>query len=242
MILLRSLGFNLVMYAAGAALSLWGQVLLRTAPQRLIGLGQLWGWITLAALRRLCGITIDVKGREHLPVGGGALIAAQHQSAFDTLVWLTLLPRPTYVLKHELLRLPLLGSLLVPAGLIAVDRAGGLMVMRKLLADCRAAIADGRQIVIFPEGTRVAPGERIVLQTGVAAIAKTLDLPIIPAATDSGRFWGRQAFRKRAGTLHIRLYPALPAGLPRQEMMDRLAEVFYQNSVDNSVGKDAGPL
>jgi len=227
MIFLRSLGFNIVMFGAGTVLSLYGNLLVRLAPGRILGLGQLWARLTLRALAPLCRIHIDVAGGEHLPTSGPALIAAQHQSAFDTLVWLTLLPRPAYVLKQELLKLPLIGGLLLPSGFIAVDRAGAATAMRKMLADCRRAAAQGRQIVIFPEGTRVPPGERAVLQPGIAALAKHLNLPVIPAATDSGRFWGRQAFYKFPGRLHIKLHPPLPADTPRERLLEQLSRYFY---------------
>jgi 1-acyl-sn-glycerol-3-phosphate acyltransferase len=188
----------------------------------------------------LCNVRIDIAGEKHLPQAGPALIAAQHQSAFDTLVWLTLLPRPAYVLKHELLRLPLLGPLLLPSGFVAVDRAGGAAALRKMVADCRKAVAAGRQIVIFPEGTRVPPGEQAVLQPGVVALAHALDLPVIPAATNSGMFWGRNAFNKRPGRLQIRIFSPLRVGARREEIISTLTRMFYTRGVDNSVDEAIG--
>ena len=120
-------------------------------------MGQLWSRISLRALKILCNIQIEVEGREFLPQSGPALIAAQHQSAFDILLWLTLLPYPAYVLKQELVEIPVLGATLPKAGFIAVDRDGGATSLRKMVAGCRKAVAAGRQIVIFPEGTRVPP-------------------------------------------------------------------------------------
>jgi 1-acyl-sn-glycerol-3-phosphate acyltransferase len=235
MTMLRSLLFNIVMFSTGSALSLYGRVLLWFAPGRVIDLGMLWARISLRALALLCGIRIRVSGAEYLPRAGAGLIAAQHQSAFDTLVWLTLLPRPAYVLKRELLKLPLLGPLLIPSGFIAVDRAGGVVALRKMVADCRRAIAAGRQIVIFPEGTRVPAGERGVVQPGVVALALALDLPVIPVATDSGLFWGRAAFTKYPGELKIKIFEPLPRGTRRAEVIRRLTECFYEEGVDKSV-------
>ena len=111
-----------------------------------------------------------MSGREWLPAGGPALIASVHQSAFDTLVWLTLVPRCCYVLKQELLRIPLLGPLMGKTGMIAVDRAAGAGAMRHLLREADRAVREARQIVIFPEGTRGAPGRLLPLQPGVAAL------------------------------------------------------------------------
>jgi len=239
MIPLRSLAFNIVMFGTGTVLSLCGWVLKYTAPFYVIDLGMLWARISLAALRLFCGVRIDISGKKYLPQAGPALIAAQHQSAFDTLVWLTLLPRPAYVLKQELLRLPLLGPLLLPSGFIAVDRAGGAAALRKMVTDCRKAVATGRQIVIFPEGTRVPPGEQAVLQPGVVALAHALDLPVIPVATNSGLFWGKDAFNKRPGGLRIRIFPPLRAGARREEIITTLTDVFYRKGVDNSVDETA---
>jgi len=237
---LRSLAFNIVMFGTGAVLSIWAHIVKRFRPESVLDFGMLWARISLRALAILCKVEIQVEGAENLPKSGPALIAAQHQSAFDTLVWLQLLPRPAYVLKRELLDLPLLGPLLLPSGFIAVDRGGGAAALRKMVADCRAAVARGRQIVIFPEGTRVPPGESAILQPGVVALAQVLDLPVIPAATNSGLFWGRNAFHKRAGRLHIKICPPLPAGAKRAEVMAALTEIYYGRAVDNSVEEARG--
>ena len=184
-----------------------------------------WARATLAGLRPLCGIAWSVTGREHLPAGP-ALIAAQHQSTFETMLWVALLPDMVFVLKQELIRIPLFGGMLSAAGMIAVDRAAGASAIRVLLREGAAAIAAGRQIVIFPEGTRVAPGIRAPLQPGVAALAARLGVPVVPALTDSGLAWGRRAFRKVARPIHVTILPPLPAGLPRQELLRLLSEAY----------------
>jgi 1-acyl-sn-glycerol-3-phosphate acyltransferase len=239
---LRSLAFNVVMFGTGAALSIWAHVMKRFRPESVLGFGMLWARISLRALGLLCGVQIQVEGAEYLPKSGPALVAAQHQSAFDTLVWLQLLTRPAYVLKRELLDLPLLGPLLLPSGFIAVDRGGGSAALRKMVADCRAAMAQGRQIVIFPEGTRVAPGERATLQPGVVALAHALSLPVIPVATNSGLFWGRNAFHKHAGRLRIKICPPLPASRGRAEILATLTKIYYDPGVDNSVEEASADL
>lgn len=232
---LRSLAFNIVMFSSGIILCLAGHAMRLFQPRHVLTAGKIWARINLASLRVICGIHIDVEGQENLPSGNRAIIAAQHQSAFDTLVWLILLPRPAYVLKQELLRLPLFGSLLEPAGFIPVDRAGGAPALRRMVTGCRAALAAGRQVVIFPEGTRVPPGERGVIQPGIVAVASGLNLPVIPVATDSGLYWGRQAFKKYPGHLKIRIFPPLAPGMQREEMIRKLTSAFYVQGVDNSV-------
>jgi 1-acyl-sn-glycerol-3-phosphate acyltransferase len=187
------------------------------------------------------GIRLEVLGREHLP-RGAALIASRHQSAFDTMVWLTLVPRCCYVLKHELLRIPLFGKLIQATRMIAVDRTGGGATLRSLVRQGERAVREARQIVIFPEGTRSPPDSMLPLQPGVAALASRTGLAVIPVVTNSGSYWGRRAFRKRPGTIRMVIRPPLPVGLPRHELMVRLCEQFTipldaaGRPVDNSVG------
>jgi 1-acyl-sn-glycerol-3-phosphate acyltransferase len=187
------------------------------------------------ALRLLCGIRLRITGLQHLP-DGAALIAPQHQSAFDTFVWLTLVPRCCYVLKRELLRIPLFGPLLPLAGMIAVDREGGATALRGLLREGERAVRERRQIVIFPEGTRAAPGTLLPLQPGVAALAARIGLPVIPVATDSGLYWGRRAFHKRPGTIHVRILEPIAAGTPRGQLMSRLETALRGRAVEKLVG------
>jgi 1-acyl-sn-glycerol-3-phosphate acyltransferase len=163
-------------------------------------------------------------GLGNLPAGP-AIIAAKHQSAFDTVVWLTLLPPgrdPAYVLKQELADIPLWGRLAARGGHIAVDRAAGASALRGMVRAAQGALAAGRPVVIFPEGTRTAPGERVPYQPGVAALAAATGAPVVPVATDSGLYWGRRAFQKRPGTIHVEVLPPLPQGLPRPALMAAL--------------------
>jgi 1-acyl-sn-glycerol-3-phosphate acyltransferase len=216
------------------------------ARHRSLSLAKSWVGAALAGLRPLCGIEMRISGLDSLPVDEPALLASQHQSEFDTLVWMRLLARPSYVMKRELTRIPLFGPMLVPAGMIPVDRAAGASALRQLLRDCVAARDARRQIVIFPEGTRVAPGARVALQPGIAAIAAKLGLPVFPVATDSGRRWTRRRFGKHPGTIHIAIGPPIPPGVAREELLARI-EAFWRKceingfaAVDNSVGDPAG--
>lgn len=243
MILLRSLAFNLWLYGATLVLSLrYG--LCRPDRAASLRAGHAWARAVIGGLRVFCGIDFVVTGTEYLPKGGAALIAPMHQSAFDTAVWVQLVPDFVYVLKRELTFIPLFGTMLGLAGMIAVNRRAGAAAIRELLRGADAAVAEGRQIVIFPEGTRVAPGKQVRLQPGVAALAARTGLPVIPVVTDSGHHWGRRAFLKRPGTIQIAVLPPLPAGLPRAELMSRLEAVYAEGyaalrgnfPVDNSVG------
>ena len=221
---LRSLLFNLAFWLLTLILGLISLPLLLGPRQWLIPLMRFYAWMNVGLLRRICGIRLRVEGREHLPTGGGAaLIASKHQSAFDTFIWFGLLPDVSYVLKQELLWVPVWGWFARKTRQIAVDRSAGPAAVRHLAKAGKVAAAEGRQIVIFPEGTRMAPGVQGVIQPGISALAAATGLPIVPVATDSGHCWGRRAFRKRPGTIHILVRPPLPAGLPRAALLARLA-------------------
>jgi 1-acyl-sn-glycerol-3-phosphate acyltransferase len=238
---LRSLLFNIWFYGLTVVFAAGGIGLRAVAPGRALAYARVWAGLVLSGLRPLCGITWKVSGWRHMPTSGPALIASMHQSAFDTLVWEVLAPNFTYVLKRELTRIPLFGPMLHATGMIAVDREAGAAAIRDLLRAGDRAAAAGRQIIIFPEGTRVAPGETAVLHPGVAALAARTRLPVIPVATDSGKCWGRRAFRKRPGVIHVSIQPPIEPGLPRAVLMARLAAAFargtaeIEEAVDNSV-------
>jgi 1-acyl-sn-glycerol-3-phosphate acyltransferase len=236
MTLLRSTLFNLYFFLLTFVLTLVLATPARFfAPHRVLDVARLWARLQLHGLRLICGIRLSVEGLERLGTGP-ALIASTHQSAFDTFVWLTLAPRCCYVLKQELVRIPLFGPLLPLAGMIAVDRSGGASAMRHLLREGDRAIREGRQIVIFPEGTRAGPGESLPLQPGVAALAVRSRLPVVPAVTDSGRCWGRRAFQKRPGTIRIRLLKSLSPEAGRDRFMHCLEQALRTRPVENSVG------
>ena len=248
LILLRSILFNILFFSLTFLGCLAGLALLALPRRHLRRYVRGWAHLMLFLLRWVCGIHLRVTGRDHLPQGA-AVIAAKHQSAYDTIVWLALLPDPVYVLKQELLRLPFWGQLARHYGAVAVDRQGGAPALKRMVREAAAAAAEGSQIIIFPEGTRTAPGQRVPYHPGVVALAAAAGAPVVPAATDSGLHWGRRAFFKRPGTITVALLPPLPAGLPRAQLLARLAEAIEGESdrllatnpvgvapVDNPVG------
>jgi 1-acyl-sn-glycerol-3-phosphate acyltransferase len=243
MLWLRSALFNLLFFTLTAILAVVALPVLVLPRRSMLWIFHAWSWMVVMLLRTICGIRLRVTGTEHLPRDGAALVAAKHQSAFDTIVWLGLLPRPAYVLKRELLWIPIYGWLVRRARMIAVDREAGGAAMRHLMRAGRQAAAEGRQMVIFPEGTRVAPGAHVPYQPGIAALAAVTGLPVIPVATDSGLHWGRRAFHKRPGTITVAILPPLPAGLRREALLQRLEAVIEAETarlvavkpVDNSV-------
>ena len=232
MIIVRSAFFNVAFFLVSFVLTVAATVVRFTAPRFVFDMAVLWARTLVASVRVICGIRLEVTGFDNIPPGG-VLIASRHQSAFDTFVWLTLLPRCCYVLKDDLLRIPLFGSLITSMGMIPVDRGGGGGSIRALLRHGDRAAGEQRQIVIFPEGTRGDPGTPGELQPGIAALALRTGLPVIPVSTDSGRYWGRRAFRKQPGTIRIVIGQPIPAQTDRKALMQAL-EVGLE-AVDRAV-------
>jgi len=219
--ILRSALFNALFYGSTALTVVFGLPLIAFPPGVMHRYLRAWARTMLWFLRVVCGIRLRVTGAENLPLDGPALIAAQHQSAFDTVVWHALLPRPAYVMKAELMRIPGWGAMARHVHSIPVDREGGASALKRLVRATREAAAAGYQVVIFPEGTRSAPGEVAPWQPGFAAMAAATALPVVPVATDSGRFWGKRAFTKRPGVLTVAVLPPILPGLPRAELTAR---------------------
>ena len=225
LLVLRSLLFNILFFGVAATFAVLGTPLLlgpKRFQRRAMGwLARLLVWI----MEKTCNIEVRVSGREHLPAEGAALIASKHQSAFDTLVWFALVPDVTYVMKQELFRIPLYGAFARRAGMIGVDREGGAKAMRQMMREAQLSASEGRQIVIFPEGTRTKAGQRAAWHPGVVALASATRLPVIPVATNSGKFWARHHFIKRPGVLAINILPPL-TDTPRDQLLARLEEVI----------------
>jgi 1-acyl-sn-glycerol-3-phosphate acyltransferase len=226
---LRSLLFNGFFYGWTALCVVVGLPLLLGPRRGIYYLGRAWAHPILAALALLCGLRHEVRGRENLPAGA-VLIAAKHQSAWDTIIFSILLWDHSFVLKRELLWVPLFGLYLARAGLIAVDRQGGARALKQMVAAARRVAALGRPIVIFPEGTRVAPDQHRPYQPGVAALYGQLGLPVVPVALNSGLFWRRRSFLKRPGTITLEFLPPIAPGLPRKIFLARLEEAIEGRS------------
>jgi 1-acyl-sn-glycerol-3-phosphate acyltransferase len=169
--------------------------------------------------RFLLGVRSQVEG---IPPKGACLVASKHQSMFETLEILLLLDEPAMVLKKELADIPLWGWVTRRYGVIPIERTGGAAALRRMMRAAEAAIAEGRPIVIFPEGTRVPPGETPPLRSGFAGLYRALKLPVVPVAEDSGRLWPRGRLVKHPGIVTIRFLEPIEPGLPRGEIEARL--------------------
>ncbi len=174
-------------------------------------------------LRVIAGTKLEVRGREHLPAGS-ALIASKHQSAWDTFGLIPLLHDPALVMKAELGRIPLYGWFSRKFEMILIPREKRAAALKQLLRDAKQRAADGRHILIFPEGTRQSPGAPPDYKSGISALYEALDVPCVPIALNTGVFWPRRGFIRRPGTMIVEFLPALPPDLPRQDFSRTLQE------------------
>jgi 1-acyl-sn-glycerol-3-phosphate acyltransferase len=216
MILLRSALFAIVFYAVTAVM-LVGLIWLLLGPRKLaIEALKLHGRICIRLLRWICGTSLEVRGREHLPTGA-CLVVAKHQSAWDTFALLTLFDDAAIVLKDELKWIPVYGWFCVKFEHILVKRDKASVALKALIRDGRGRTAQGRQILIFPEGTRTAPGAAPDYKPGYIALYEALGVPTIPLALNSGLYWPRRSPWRYPGTIVVEFLAPISPGLPRAE-------------------------
>jgi 1-acyl-sn-glycerol-3-phosphate acyltransferase len=215
--MIRSALFLLWFACVSAVLSLVFLPVLILPRGASVWLARAWARTTLWGLRIFAGIDMRVEGE--VPKGG-VLVAAKHMSMWDTLALYLVLDDPAIVLKRELLTIPFYGWFLWKATAIAIDRGAGATALRKMTHAAKAVIAEGRPILIFPEGTRKKPGAAPDYKPGVAAIYGLLGVACVPVALDSGRYW--TAFRKYPGTITLAFLEAIPPGLKRAPFMQTL--------------------
>lgn len=221
MIVLRSHLFNVAFYVWTALLAV-AYLPLLLAPRRTVQAGAaLWCRGVLFLARVICGLSYRIVGRHNLPAGA-VVIAAKHQSAWDTMIFHQLLDDPVYALKRELLYVPLVGWYMRRAGNIRVDRKSRVRALRTMIDGAGAALDRGRQVVVFPEGTRVAPGAEAPYHAGIAALYSRCKAPVVPVALNSGVFWGRRSHRKEPGVITLEVLPAVPPGLDREAFLHEL--------------------
>jgi 1-acyl-sn-glycerol-3-phosphate acyltransferase len=241
MIVLRSLAFNTGFFGWTGLLLVCGLPLLAADRAALRRLGRLWARGVVWMLRWIVGAEIEMRGPR---LAGARLVAAKHQSALDTMIFFLMADDPAYVMKKELAAIPIYGSFARHQGMIFVDRAGRAGALKAMVADAKSACADGRQVVIFPQGTRTEPGAPIAdapYQPGIAALQQALEMPTTPVALNSGLVWGRRSFLKRPGRIVVEVLPDLPAGLRRAEFM-RLLEDRIESATARLEAEARGDL
>lgn len=191
-----------------------------------------WARLMLRLARVLCGVRWQVEGRERLPAGP-AVILSKHQSAWETLAFQSIFPPQVYLLKRELLWIPFFGWGLALTSPIAIDRSKGRAALKTLGRQGRERLAQGFWIVIYPEGTRVAPGERRKYQLGGAWLATQAGVPVVPVAHNAGLLWPRNAFLKRPGVVTVRIGAPIATAGRRAEEVNAEAESWIEAQQTN---------
>jgi 1-acyl-sn-glycerol-3-phosphate acyltransferase len=218
---LRSLLFNVAFWIWTAILALAALPLLLLRRRAMQAVGRNWGRGVDALARAVVGLSYEVRGRERVPQEP-AIFAIKHQSAWETMIVHSLLDDPAIALKRELTLIPLFGWYLLRAGMIRIDRGAGARALRSLVEGARGALDRGSSVVMFPEGTRVAPGQRRPYQPGIAALYLQLERPVVPVALNSGLYWRRRGFLKRPGSIVVEFLEPIGPGLDRKSFMAEL--------------------
>jgi 1-acyl-sn-glycerol-3-phosphate acyltransferase len=217
----RSLLFNVLFYVTTTLFVVIGSPLL-FAPRS-------WAMVALKVhsnfelwlLRAIVGTKIEVRGRENIPQGP-CLVASKHQSAWETFALIPLFRDPALLMKRELFFIPFHGWFSRKFQMIPVDRDKGPSALRRMLREAKKRIDDGREIIIFPEGTRRPPGAPPDYKTGIVLLYDALGVPCLPVALNSGLFWPRRSAIRRPGTIVVEILKPIPPGLPRDEFLRRL--------------------
>ena len=225
----RSLLFTVWLYGLIAVVGIGGLPLL-LGPQRWVfAMTRLWARLVVWGLEVIAGVRMEVRGLEHRPTGP-CLIGAKHQGMFDTIAPLLFLENPCFVLKQELMRIPVYGWFAAKAGHIAIDRAAHAKALRGLVHAARDRLGEGRPIIIYPEGTRRAPDDPPAYKPGVAALYRDLDVGCTPMATNSGVCWPAHGFLRRPGVIVFEFLPPIPPGLKRATFMAMLEDAVEDAS------------
>ena len=191
---------------------------------------RIWSRGVLLALRWTVGLTHTEHGKENLPTGP-CLIVANHQSQWETIAFLTLIPNVAIVAKQELLSIPVMGWFLRHSPMILIDRDSGGSALRHMLTGARAALAHGRPVLIFPEGGRRSASTNVEFKRGVGLLYGQLGVPVLPVALNSGRFWTAEHRHKLPGSIHVSYLPVIQPGLTGTDFI-RFAEHALQQALN----------
>jgi 1-acyl-sn-glycerol-3-phosphate acyltransferase len=221
LIIVRSVLFNILFYL-NLALHLVATVPAILLPKRaMINIAKSWGHTSNWLLRAVCGVKIEYVGLEKIPEGP-LIVASKHQSIWETFSLMPLFDTPTFVLKRELMWLPFFGWGLWKAGMIPVDRGAGSQALAAMTKQAAVEVRGGRQLIIFPEGTRRPPGAEPKYKFGVAHLYAEIGVPCVPIALNSGLFWGRRQFLRYPGTIRLEVLDPIEPGLGKQAFFQRL--------------------
>lgn len=226
--MLRSLIFAVVFYINTAVFLIVGSPLL-FGPRSWAMMGlKAHARASLWWLKVIVGTRLEVRGLDKIPPGP-VLIAAKHQSAWDTFALIPLLKDPALIMKAELMRIPLYGWFSRKFGMIPIRRETGPSALREMVREARARVDAGREVLVFPEGTRRAPGAPPDYKSGLALLYDGLKIPCVPLALNSGLFWPRRQFMRYPGTIVVEFLDPIPPGIPRAQFKPML-----ENSIETA--------
>ncbi|BCJ89551.1 1-acyl-sn-glycerol-3-phosphate acyltransferase [Terrihabitans soli] len=224
----RSIALNTAFYAFFLVAAILGLPFL-IAPKGALMVARIWATINLWLLKTIGGITLEVRGREKLPKGG-CIIAAKHQSALETFGIVPFVGDFAFILKRELNWIPLFGWYTTRAGMIGVNRGARSQALRDMTVEAKKAIANGRQIIIYPEGTRRPPGAPPAYKFGPVHLYSQLDTVVVPVAVNTGLYWPRRSFLRYPGTAVLEFLDPIPPGLDGEAFKERLETVIEEAS------------
>jgi 1-acyl-sn-glycerol-3-phosphate acyltransferase len=218
----RSAFFVLMFYIWSAGIAIVSTPILFGPARLSLGMFRIWS-LGINALLGICGVRVEVRGREHIPAGA-AIVAPKHQCMLDVFAQFSVLPATVFVMKKELTWIPWFGWYAARVRSIVVDREAHATALRKLVREAKVRFAEQRQVVIFPEGTRTEPGAPGDYKPGIAALYRELGVPVHPVATNSGAHWPAHGFIRRPGVVVFEYLEPIPPGLKRAEFMRLLSE------------------
>jgi 1-acyl-sn-glycerol-3-phosphate acyltransferase len=220
---IRSVLFDISFYVASFILMVVFLPLMLLPQKAIFWAGRAWVAVAMWLLKLFVGLSYRVEGLSNLPAGP-CIVACKHESAWETLIFHSLLNRPGYALKRELMWIPLINLYFWRMGMVVIDRGAGASALKSLLKGARRVIDQGRPLVIFPEGTRGVSGQPTEYQAGVGVLYRDLGVPVVPVALNSGLFWGRRSPLKHPGQITIQFLEPIQPGLPRVEFMAQLTD------------------
>ena len=225
MLIVRSLLFNLLFYLNLGVLLMAALVTLVLPRHAVLGMAKLWGRSSVWLLRVVCGTKVELRGVEKIPKGP-LIVAAKHQSTWETFALLHLFEDFTFIVKRELMWIPIFGWCMWRAGMVPVDRGAGSQALSAMTRRAREVIRGGRQLIIFPEGTRRPAGAEPRYKFGVAHLYAEIGVPCVPVALNSGLFWPRRAFRRFPGTIVVEFLDPDPAGSRQGHLLPAIADRY----------------
>jgi 1-acyl-sn-glycerol-3-phosphate acyltransferase len=223
LILVRSIVFNLLFYLNTLVYLIVALPTFFMPYRAIIAVARSWGRTNLVLLRVVAGIDIEVRGREKIPKGA-IIVAAKHQSAWETFALLPEFDNPVFIVKRELQWIPIFGWLMIKGRMVPVDRSAGSQALFAMTERARIELADNRQLIIFPEGTRRPAGAEPRYKFGVAQLYAEEGVPCLPVALNSGLFWPRRSLRRLPGTVTVEILDPIAPGLDKDVFFGRLKD------------------